>query len=200
MTAHAPATKPVQPEQEYIITESMLRIWRNQCIAEPAHSDTDQCKKCQYRGKGARIGCCDFGESDMEKIFRSRPAPSAPECIACPKPAIGYGIGKDEARLTQCNTCMFDGKRECMYHGYPDETIPSSCEYKIGKYAVIAPIEAQLHNREHNAAIRNEVLDEVYNKIDGKRVCKWGESERCEVLDLVESFRTISTTGDKGGE
>lgn len=51
-----------------------------------------------------------------------------------------------------------------------------------------------------DAAIRNEVLDEVYNKIDGKRVCKWGESERCEVLDLVESFRTISTTGDKGGE
>lgn len=53
---------------------------------------------------------------------------------------------------------------------------------------------------DHDAAIRNEVLDEVYNKIDGKRVCKWGESERCEVLDLVESFRTISTTGDKGGE
>lgn len=67
-------TQPQQ--QEYIITEDMLRIWRNQCIAEPAHTDTDQCKACEFRGIGMRTNCCDFGDSDMEKIFRSRPAPA----------------------------------------------------------------------------------------------------------------------------
>ena len=99
-------------------------------------------------------------------LSRSRPAPSsAPDCITCPKHAIGYGIGINEARLTQCNTCMFDGKRECMYHGYPDDTIPQSCEYKIGKHAVIAPIESQLHNKQHDAAIRNEECNKILDEI-----------------------------------
>lgn len=92
----APASPLVQPEQEYIITESMLRIWRNQCVAEPAHTDTDHCKKCQYRGKGARIGCCDFGESDMEKIFRSRPAPAADAPNQCYH--TGYSDGAQKER------------------------------------------------------------------------------------------------------
>lgn len=69
-------------------------------------------------------------------------------CEKCHKHADGYILGKNETKTTQCNSCMFDGKRECMYHGYPEETIPCSCEYKIGTYAVIAPIEAQLHNKE----------------------------------------------------
>lgn len=89
------------------------------------------------------------------------PPAEAPECINCPKPAIGYGIGKDEVRLIQCNTCMFDGKRECMYHGYPDETIPVSCAYKIGAFAVIGPIEAQMHNKQHDAAIRKDEREKV---------------------------------------
>jgi hypothetical protein len=53
----------------------------------------------------------------------------------------------------QCETCIFDGRRECISHGYPEETIPSSCQYKIGTLAVVAPIEAQLHNKQHDAAI-----------------------------------------------
>ena len=67
-----------QPQQEYIITEDMLRYWKNQCVAEPAHTNTDECKACQYRGKGTREGCCDFDDTDMEKIFRSRPHTSTP--------------------------------------------------------------------------------------------------------------------------
>ena len=35
----------------------------------------------------------------------------------------------------QCETCKFNGLRKCMYHGYPSEKIPSSCEYKIGNFA-----------------------------------------------------------------
>lgn len=56
----------------------------------------------------------------------------------------------------QCRSCIFDGRRECIQHGYPEECISPSCDFKIGKFAVIAPIEAQLHNREHDAAIRKD--------------------------------------------
>ena len=60
-----------------------------------------------------------------------------------------------------------------MYHGYPDETIPTSCEYKIGKHAVIAPIEAQLHNQEQRAEAaaqaREEVLTEIIEHLQSKR-------------------------------
>ena len=124
----------------------------------------------------------------VEAMVLSRPAPS-PDCITCPKPAIGYGIGKDEARLTQCNTCMFNGKRECMYHGYPDETIPSSCEYKIGKHAVIAPIEAQLHNQEQRAEAaalaREKALDDAISAIESVNI-----SDVEDARDAIHSLRT----------
>jgi hypothetical protein len=32
----------------------------------------------------------------------------------------------------QCGTCIHAEKRTCMYHGYPEDSIPVSCEYKIG--------------------------------------------------------------------
>jgi hypothetical protein len=32
----------------------------------------------------------------------------------------------------QCGTCIHAEKRTCMYHGYPEDVIPPSCEYKIG--------------------------------------------------------------------
>ena len=75
-------------------------------------------------------------------------------------------------RITeQCKSCIFDGRRECIQHGYPEDCIPPSCDFKIGKLAVIAPIEAQLHNREHDAAIaqaaRENVLKEVYDHFVG---------------------------------
>jgi hypothetical protein len=39
-------------------------------------------------------------------------------------------------RTKQCETCIRNGLRDCMYHGYPYDTIPVSCEYKIGVAAV----------------------------------------------------------------
>ena len=142
---------------------------------QPQHPDDlfmitrDELDRCcsQMSAAGYKVSA-----NYVEASVLSRPAP-APDCITCPKPAIGYGIGKDEARLTQCNTCMFDGKRGCMYHGYPDETIPTSCEYKIGKHAVIAPIEAQLHNQEQRAEAaaqaREDVLKEAIQHLESKR-------------------------------
>jgi len=38
----------------------------------------------------------------------------------------------------QCRTCINVGKRSCMYHGCPEDTIPESCEYKIGVSALEA--------------------------------------------------------------
>lgn len=60
--------------KEYVITEEMLKQWRGNCInLQNPHTNDDFCKKCQYRGKGSRKGCCDFDDNHMEDIFRSRP-------------------------------------------------------------------------------------------------------------------------------
>jgi hypothetical protein len=58
----------------YIITEEMIKSWRKGCInLSNPHTDDDMCKKCEYRGKGMREKCCNFGDTDVEKIFRSHP-------------------------------------------------------------------------------------------------------------------------------
>ena len=31
----------------------------------------------------------------------------------------------------QCEDCLLNGLRLCMYHGYPGETIPPICDYRI---------------------------------------------------------------------
>jgi len=38
--------------------------------------------------------------------------------------------------MNQCDNCVRNGLRECMYHGYPENTIPESCAYKIGNAAL----------------------------------------------------------------
>ena len=60
-------------EPLYIISDDMIRQWRGACVKVPPFQEVDQCKDCEYRGKGARKGCCDFDDNAMERIFRSRP-------------------------------------------------------------------------------------------------------------------------------
>lgn len=38
--------------------------------------------------------------------------------------------------IRQCENCIRKGLRECMYHGYPEEAIPTVCGYKIGDMAI----------------------------------------------------------------
>ena len=40
--------------------------------------------------------------------------------------------------LEQCETCYFKGTRACHNHGYPSDTIPKSCAYKVGVDAQFA--------------------------------------------------------------
>lgn len=132
-------------------------------IIYPIDEERDvPCPHDTRRSRPAPEQCPYWGieHSDGMEWVCNRPAPAG-DCVACTKHTIAYCIGKDEVRLVQCNTCIFDGKRECRYHGYPDEIIPQSCEYKIGKYAVIAPIEAQLHNQQHDTAIRKDERETV---------------------------------------
>ena len=69
-------------------------------------------------------------------------------------------MAKQGPNLIQCKTCIFDGRRECIEHGYPDDCIKQSCEFKIGILAVIDPIEAQMRNREHDRAIEQAARDD----------------------------------------
>jgi len=49
-----------------------------------------------------------------------------------------YHSAAGETVLVQCATCFLKGTRACMYHGYPYDTIPKSCEYKVGVNAQFA--------------------------------------------------------------
>ena len=39
---------------------------------------------------------------------------------------------REKAKIGQCENCWSNGRRECMYHGYPQDTIPRFCGYKLG--------------------------------------------------------------------
>ena len=57
----------------------------------------------------------------------------------CPRYASrSSAAGEAEKVLVQCETCFLKGTRACMYHGYPDDTIPKSCRYKVGVNAQFA--------------------------------------------------------------
>ena len=38
---------------------------------------------------------------------------------------------REKAKIGQCENCWSNGRRECMYHGYPQDTIPRFCGYKL---------------------------------------------------------------------
>jgi ferredoxin-like protein FixX len=41
-------------------------------------------------------------------------------------------VVRSAEKLIECKTCILVGTRACMHHGYPDDNIPKSCQYKIG--------------------------------------------------------------------
>lgn len=64
------------PEPEYIITESIVKMFESECAIPYPKEGVDNCATCDFSGKGARKGCCDFGKEDIVKLLRSRPAPT----------------------------------------------------------------------------------------------------------------------------
>ena len=57
-------------------------------------------------------------------------------------------------RLEQCDNCIRKGLRDCMYHGYPEDTIPKSCAYKIGNGAVNTVLTPQHGLRKNDPALK----------------------------------------------
>lgn len=60
--------------------------------------------------------------------------PDSTECVYHPNPKNRLSMQRCEQ---QCDNCIRKGLRDCMYHGYPEDTIPESCAYKIGDAAVL---------------------------------------------------------------
>ena len=129
------------------------------------------------------VGCASHTSARSEREIR------APDCIRCHKHADGYILGKSESRITQCSTCIFNERRECMYHGYPEDAIPHSCEYKIGKCTVIDPIESQMHNKLHDGKIRADEREKLGEFIDSNMIesgdCVYSDEPVIQVSDLV---------------
>ena len=71
-----------RPQSGYIINDLMLKIWRVGCVnLSNPYTNDDKCRRCEYRGKGVRKGCCDFDDNAMQKIFKTHlyPAPTEQE-------------------------------------------------------------------------------------------------------------------------
>jgi hypothetical protein len=70
---------------------------------------------------------------------------------------------RGDIRQVQCENCIRKGLRDCMYHGYPDGTIPRSCSYKIGDAAVdtVYDVPILIHKKQ-----QADVLDAVMGVVD----------------------------------
>ena len=58
-------------------------------------------------------------------------------------------VEREKMHVEQCDNCVRNGLRECMYHGYPEDTIPESCAYKIGNAALRTVYEVPTIIRKH---------------------------------------------------
>jgi len=58
-------------ENKYIITDSMLMIWRAGCIRAASKEPDNKCNGCKYDNK--RRGGCDFDDDAVQRIFQSHP-------------------------------------------------------------------------------------------------------------------------------
>ena len=101
-------------QREYIITEEQLRYIRDDCV----YPNGAGCDGCEFANTDEMD--CAFDSDKVMDDVRSRP----------------YTNEREKVHTKQCVNCIRRGLRECMYHGYPEETIPLSCAYKIGDAAV----------------------------------------------------------------
>lgn len=74
--------------------------------------------------------CADKKENKNQRNCICDKFTTCEECLNAVKD------GQDKVHTKQCENCIRKGLRDCMYHGYPDDTIPISCSYKIGNAAV----------------------------------------------------------------
>jgi len=88
-------------------------------------------------------------------------------------------------RTGQCKECIFVGLRGCMYHGYPDGSIPPYCSFKIGIHSVIPNVEAQFHNqKQHDAAIAAKAREEVLREIGTFKESKRHDGVLCHKVPI----------------
>jgi hypothetical protein len=83
--------------------------------------------------------CQDFRVlQQQDKILSSRSLAEWKRFTAL-KGCVSHSSAKGaDAVLEECKTCHLKGTRACAYHGYPDDTIPKSCRYKVGVDAQFA--------------------------------------------------------------
>jgi hypothetical protein len=121
-----------------------------------------------------------------------------PDCMKCHKHADGYILGVTDAKIIQCDTCIRKGLRDCMYHGYPEDTIPKSCSYKIGSAAINTvydiPVMQDLQNEQ---IIRNDErkiwigrLQYIENLLNAhwKTACSDNPPEIPAIIEKIQKF------------
>ena len=101
---------------------------------------------------------------------------------------LGYNTS-----LHQCSTCKLEGKRSCMYHGYPASQISDSCSYKIG-----TNVEESLKNlngtyidiwtKEHDEEVIQKSNDELLTKLVQELAGTWRLRD-AKLFKIIRKYR-----------
>jgi hypothetical protein len=93
---------------------------------EDAANACNSCNNCTPIGMRKKPYAITDGRFDTKKL-----------CCETRRRETGCPVAvKIKQIREQCKTCIRNGVRDCMYHGYPASVIPKSCEYKIGIRAI----------------------------------------------------------------
>ena len=147
----------------------------------PEHCDHEEiCRFFFHDSKVAYIDgtrCMRNHEGCAKCTYDSRPCTPAPD------------------RTNQCKTCRFEGSRKCMSHGYPENEIPKSCQYKIGKSAFMAQCNMCTEARTAALAAYQAISDAIENQKDHKEFLLSRDTKNV-VLDIIDAVRS-TTAGDE---
>lgn len=128
------------------------------CTMDPDDANPKECGECPLRA--THVGCPEGEPLSTEEIFDG--------CVLTILRRKYVDTSPKQPALEQCKNCIRKDTRDCMYHGYPDGTIPPLCDYKIGKFAVDTVYSVPTiirHDTRKQPATGDvlEVLDWLYN-------------------------------------
>jgi hypothetical protein len=168
---------------QYIITEDMLQAWRRGCPPS-----TEDCKTCEYRGKGKREGCCDFDDNLIEKIFRSHPYQSEID-TQCKRVSEKLIFDRCD---NCCDKCIFcDNAGGCLVESYRSRFH----SYQSERDTISKELALELCMDARKDA-REKVLDEFAKWVREYDTMYYGDDMPVDIIrDKLEELRQAGESG-----
>ena len=160
------------------------------CTMDPDDANPKECGECPLRA--THVGCPEGEPLSTEEIFDG--------CVLTILRRKYVDTSPKQPALEQCKNCIRKDTRDCMYHGYPDGTIPPLCDYKIGKFAVdtVYSVPTIIRHDTRKQPATGDVLEELDNKILARLHSTGNFSKRkayVEIRDDIAELRSKQETG-----